>query len=1093
MTAIATRAALSRLSRPLRFRAGVSWAAIALGAAALLLGVMAWTVRLGVVATPWWVLVAWGLAIVVLVGSGAAAWRGLHALSVRRVARRLEDTGLTRRGALTALLDLPASGTSESLLVQADRAQAAELGQRGEALAEPLAAPLRLLAAVGGVLLLLGMVALGSAGPRRGPAAALWHPVRAWNASVAPVRIAAAHRVVDRGDSVAFRVEAIGRRTATLWVRAPGEAWRAVGLRLDTLGQAVAWSAALESDLYARVTSGGRGSDTILVRVRLPVFLGSLTVTAHYPAYLGMEAEPVPTGGDTLILPAGTRLETQGEATAALAGAEWVSGPRRAALMAEGTRFRGSFVPRAGGAYHLVLSTANRAPLAGDTVRLPIRLVTDSAPVVEVPVPGADTVAPLSLKLGLVVDAEDDHGLTSIEIESRRISRLGVVDSSRRERVALPPEAPDRAILPYTLDLTRRGLLPGDTVRYVAIARDNTPGRQVGRSREFILRLPTMSEVRAAQRAATENLAGRIDSVSEASRRLERQTEDLAQERPRDPRGGGCAGESLSFEQSKRAEAVAQSQQDLLRRADELKQSLEALRKSAEAAGVTDSAWQRQLQEIRDQLDRALTPELRDRLAALQQALKDLDPEQAKDALERLAEAQKELREALERSRELFQRAALEGDLSNLSQEAKDLAQDQRQWNQQVPASDSTAATAGERALAARADSLGRALDRLAAGVADSARQARLESAGEQAQRASGQMRQAAGAAQQGRRPEARQRGERAAQQLEPLADQLQQERRGMQQDWRHEVTRQIDQALAEAGRLSERQLGVQDALKSGDDPSPALRAEQGAIEEGVQRLLEQVRQAAGKNALVSPQIGQALGSAQEQMQRTREAISSAASNPREAADQAGGAVDALNAAAYQLLRSRGEVSGAESGSGLAEAMEQMAKLAQQQGGLGRQAAGLLPMAGSGAIQQQLRQLGARQRALAEELKRIKGQGDIPGAAELGDEAEDLARRLESGRLDRQIVERQERLFRRMLDAGRTLQGSEEDQKKERQSTTATDDSIHLPPALRARLQGDGQELRVPTWEELQQLSPEERRLVVDYFRRLSRPVEAGQ
>jgi hypothetical protein len=26
----------------------------------------------------------------------------------------------------------------------------------------------------------------------------------------------------------------------------------------------------------------------------------------------------------------------------------------------------------------------------------------------------------------------------------------------------------------------------------------------------------------------------------------------------------------------------------------------------------------------------------------------------------------------------------------------------------------------------------------------------------------------------------------------------------------------------------------------------------------------------------------------------------------------------------------------------------------------------------------------------------------------------------------------------------------------------------------------------VPTWEELQRLSPEERRLVVDYFRRLS-------
>jgi hypothetical protein len=53
---------------------------------------------------------------------------------------------------------------------------------------------------------------------------------------------------------------------------------------------------------------------------------------------------------------------------------------------------------------------------------------------------------------------------------------------------------------------------------------------------------------------------------------------------------------------------------------------------------------------------------------------------------------------------------------------------------------------------------------------------------------------------------------------------------------------------------------------------------------------------------------------------------------------------------------------------------------------------------------------------------------------------------------------------------------------------TATDDSVHLPPALRARLLDEDQRLRVPTWEELQQLSPEERRLVVDYFRRLSQP-----
>ena len=156
MTAVATRTELTRLSRPLRLRAGVGWVAVALGAAGLLLGAMAWTVRLGVIATPWWVFAAWAMATAALVGTGAAAWRGLHALSVRRVARRLEDTGLTRQGALTALLDAPAPGTSISLLLQADRVQAAELGRQGATLVEPLAAPLRPLAAAGAVLLLAG-------------------------------------------------------------------------------------------------------------------------------------------------------------------------------------------------------------------------------------------------------------------------------------------------------------------------------------------------------------------------------------------------------------------------------------------------------------------------------------------------------------------------------------------------------------------------------------------------------------------------------------------------------------------------------------------------------------------------------------------------------------------------------------------------------------------------------------------------------------------------------------------------------------------------------------------------------------------------
>ena len=1086
MSGAATARALHRLSRPLRHRAGAGWLALGVGAAALLLGAGAWTVRLGWITAPGWVLLAWAAAALVV---GAVAWRGwaaLRGLSYARLAGRLEESGAWRRGTLTALLDQAAPGTSAALLARADATQAGEVERRGADAVEPIARPVRLLATASVAVLALGLAAFTSAGPVRGAASALWHPAAAWRAMVAPVRIVADRSVVDRGDSVSFRVEAIGRPAATLWLRAPGEAWRARGVRLDSLGNAFVSSGPLASDVYARVTSGTRGSDTVLVKVRLPVFLGALVVTAHYPRYLALESEPVPTDGDTLLLPAGTRLETKGEATAPLASAAWVSGERRAGLRVIGGEFQGELVPRGSGEYHLELASANGAPLAGDTVRLPVRLVTDSAPSVEVPVPGADTLAPLSLQVPLVVDVRDDYGITGVAVVSRRISRLGVVDSARRDTLALPAEGTDRAILTHTLDLNRRGLLPGDTVRYYALATDNTPARQTGRSREFVLRLPTMSEVRAAQRVASEEVRTQLDSMAAAGRRLERQTEDLARERPRSGSPGERGEEALSFERSKRAEAVAKGQQEIFRQAEELKESLEALRRSAEAAGVGDSAWQRQLQEIREQLERALSPELRERLSEQQRALQDLDAEQAREALERLAEAQREMREALERSRELFKRAALEGDLANLAQESRELSREQREWNQQVRGADSARAAAAERDLAARADSLAGGLARLGEQMEAEARQERFDSAAAQAQQAAGQMSQAARSAQQGRRDPAQSHGEQAARSLEPLGEQLQRERESMQQQWRNEVMQAIDQALAETGRLAERQLGVQEALRSGAEAGAALRAEQGAIEEGVQRLAEQVRKTAGKNALVPPQIGAALGGAQLQMQKTREAIASAVPNVREGLEQAGGAVDALNSAAHQLLRARGEVSGSSSGSGLAEAMERMAELAKQQGGLGQQAAGMLPMMGSAGIQQELRRLAQRQRALAEELQRLQGQGNMPGAGELAEEAKELARRLDGGRLDRQVVERQERLFRRMLDAGRTLQGTEEDERKKRQSTTATGDSVRLPPALRARLTEDDGRLRVPSWDELQQLSPEERRLVVDYFRLLS-------
>lgn len=1064
-----------------------------LGALLLLLGLAAWAARLGWLGQPWWVLATWAVAMVLGLGLLLRSRRRLARLTPAWVADRLEAAGF-RRGALRALLEPALPGTSADLHAAADADAARAVVERGPALLEPWRRLLRRSAAIGGVTLAGGLLLLGTAGPTHGRPALLWQPGLAWTATMAPLRLSVSADEVDRGQSVNVTLDAPGRQHAILWTRAPGETWQGRGLTLDSTGQQVTSLGPLDRDLFLRVTSGGRSSDTLAVRVRLPAFLGTLTVTARYPRYLELEDEPLPTDGDTIVIPEGTRLETTGEATAALTTVVWRAGGSEVPLTVDGSRFQGVFTPHGAARWELGLAAASGRPLAGDTVRLPVIVVPDSAPRVEVPVPGTDTLAPLSLRVPLLIDAQDDHGLARVSVESRRISRLGLEDPPRSEVVPLPAEARDRAILPFELDLNQRNLLPGDTVRFYVRALDNAPQAHEGRSREFILRLPTLGEMREATRASARDVGRRLDSIADQSRDLARQTEDLSQERPRQSPNStpGSTDESLSFENAKRAENVAQAQEQLLRDAAEVRDALEALRQSAEAAGLNDPAWQQRLPEIQEQLERAMTPELREQLAELQQALRDLDPERSREALERLAEAQQRLRDALEQSRELFRRAALEGDMSNLSAEARELAEAQRQWAEQAKLQDTTRSAASEAAMAARADSLASALQQLAQQLGEQSpdQQQRMEQTANQARQAAGQMQQASKSASQGKRQQASDQGKEAAEQLEPVGEQLDQQRQEMQQEWKQEVLQAIDRTLADASRLGERQLAVAEAMRRGE-AGAEVRAEQGALQEGAERLLEQMKQLAGQNAMVGQQTSVALAAARDEMQGALDALGNAAPNPREASRNAGEAVDALNAAAYTLLRSRGAVQGAQSGSGLPEAMEQMSRMAQQQGQMGQQAGGMLPMMGQGGqqLQEQLRALGAQQRAMAERLERMRAGGQIPGTAEMSEEARDLARTLEAGRLDRQTVERQERLFRRMLDAGRTLQGQEEDQKQERQSTTAKGDSLRLPPATRRVMEGESV-LRVPTWDELQALSPDERRRVVDYFRRLA---EHGQ
>ena len=200
-------------------------------------------------------------------------------------------------------------------------------------------------------------------------------------------------------------------------------------------------------------------------------------------------------------------------------------------------------------------------------------------------------------------------------------------------------------------------------------------------------------------------------------------------------------------------------------------------------------------------------------------------------------------------------------------------------------------------------------------------------------------------------------------------------------------------------------------------------------------------------------------------------------------------AAEAMNQAAASLVRDRERANNAQSASGFSEAMQEMQKLAGQQGGVNAQSAGLMPQMGQGnaAARQQAmekaRQLAQQQRQIARQLEAVQDADASGKAEELAREARQLAQSLESSGADKHTLDRQQRLFRRLLDAGRSMEKDDRDESGKRESRPGDATSVRLPDG---QVPAGAGRVREPSWNELRGLSSDERRLVIDYFRRLN-------
>ena len=923
---------------------------------------------------------------------------------------------------------------------------------------------------------------------------------------------------VPRGETAPLRISAQGRSRVMLFEHAAGEPPRSRELEVDPVsGMAEVRSEPIRTRtrLWAEDLAG-RASGVIEISPMDPLLLRDLALELGYPAYLRRPSERLKRPFSTLTIPEGTTVGVRGAANGPLSSVTLAPpgdrpGDSAVSFTVDGESFDGRFRPWMSGEWRWGIISAGWTTGLVLPPPLEIRVVRDSLPDVRILHPEGDRALGSTLRLPLVVDVRDDIGISEVELVSWKVSATGVGLALGTSMAPAEPAA--RMILRGVVEGDKHELLPGDTLYYFVRARDAHPGHAAASSDTLRAFLPTLRQLREAAALGADSLADAAGRTAEAIQDLER--------RAREAEGRGRA--ALATEEASAARSLGSQRdgglsyeateegRDVIERAEELERDLQELMDRAAALeglseALLDAGLREEMGKLEELYRRLLESELGERIGALREALRDLRPERLQAALGRLAEDSGRLREDLERSAAVLERAALEQGVKSARNTAEELARRQDAMAQASYLDE--AWRHDEETLASDAEQLGRLIEELSerlgsslsagasAAAADSVR-----AAGEAVSEAADRARAAArSAGDEGEPPGERAEGNSAETEANEAADRLNEAaatlataEQALGQDWSAEAMEALEHARREALALATEQEVLAGGYSGPGALDPAtLLGRQAALRGGLDNLFGSLAEAGRRTALLdrgsAVAATEAAGRMDDMLSRLQEG-----SAQRPTRGEATAIAEALNELAARLLASAGAVQAAGSGGGTAEMLEQLARAASMQEGLSREGGSLLFMQQDGRpVGSRLEQLAEGQaeveRNLQELTERARDQEDLLVRPEaLAREAGELARRLESGALNPETVERQETLFRRLLDAGRSLEREDEepDRRESRPGADLPSEVPSLDPAVLA-----GPRYPHPNEAVLRELPPAYRWMVLDYFDRLNRVVE---
>ncbi len=411
-------------------------------------------------------------------------------------------------------------------------------------------------------------------------------------------------------------------------------------------------------------------SDTFKISVyELPV-IKKIKITYFYPSYTRLKTYVDTSGTGNISAIKNTRIKLKIESNNPIKAADmFFSYGKHIAMDRIGNNsFQTEFKLQKSGWYHIDL--VDILDNKSEKIQYSIDVIKDQEPEIEFLYPAKDTLLTKDMKTHLKIIASDDFGLQNLllkyQINDGKINTIKIKSFIKSNLLNLD----------YVFDLNNLELYPGDNILYWSLISDNCPQTHTSSTAKFNLKFPSIQEIYQRIEKEEKEKQEKLKDVYKKAQKLQKQY-DIERRK-------AIKKDKLDWEQKEKLKDILKRQKEMAKSVEKVAKEYEKLVQNMEKNKTSTKETMEKLKKIEELMKDISNEKLKKAMEEMQKKLENAKPEDLKKAMENLKISMEEFNKKLEQTIKLLEQIKKEQALEKSLEIAKEMEKLQENINKKT-------------------------------------------------------------------------------------------------------------------------------------------------------------------------------------------------------------------------------------------------------------------------------------------------------------------------------------------------------------------------------------------------------------------------